>query len=112
MQGQADNVAVLLEQTGHGDPRIRQAAVRDLCPCHLKRNHHDVWDRLLVLASDPDVKVRRWVLHVLTDGSPRSREAAVAQVVEKMCDDPDMKVRRRARRIRSSYRRTGDLNIS
>jgi hypothetical protein len=112
MQTQASDIPILLEETRHGDPRVRQTAVRHLCPCHVKRNNHEVWDRMLSMASDPDVKVRRWVLHVLTDGSPRSRKAEVLQILEKMRDDPDTKVRRRARQILASYRRAGVLNIS
>jgi hypothetical protein len=67
---------------------------------------------MLAMAADPDVKVRRWVLHVLTDGSPRSREVDVIQILGKMREDPDLKVRRRARQILAHYRRTGALNIS
>jgi hypothetical protein len=112
MQTQASDVAVFLEETYHGDPRVRRLAVTHLCPCHVKRNHGEVWDRMLSMASDPDVKVRRWVLHVLTDGSPRSREAEIVQVLGKMRDDPDRKLRRRARQILAHHHRVGGLNIS
>jgi len=67
---------------------------------------------MLAMASDPDVKVRKWVLHILTDGSPRAREAEVLQILGKMQNDPDTQVRRRARHILATYRRTGVLNIS
>lgn len=112
MQTYASEIPTFLEETHHDNPRIRGSAVTHLCPCHVKRNHDDVWDRMLSMASDPDVKVRGWVLHVLTDGSPRSREADVVQVLGKMVDDPDPKLRRRARKILAHHRRTGDLNIS
>jgi hypothetical protein len=112
MQTQASDIVIYLGETRHGDPRVRRSAVTHLCPCHVKRNRAEVWDRLLSMASDPDVKVRRWVLHVLTDGSPRSRELDVVQVLGKMCDDPDPKLRRHARQILAHYRRTGNLNIS
>ena len=64
------------------------------------------------MAADADPKVRNWVLHVLTDGSPRSRQEEVVQVLEQMHDDPDLKLRRKARKILAHYRRTGDLNVS
>ena len=112
MSTHSSDLAFFLEETHHGDPRVRRSAVTHLCPCHVKRNHGEVWDRMLSMASDPDIKVRRWVLHVLTDGSPRSREAEVVQVLGKMRDDSDLKLRRRARKILDHHRRTGGLNIS
>jgi hypothetical protein len=64
------------------------------------------------MAADPDPKVRNGVLHVLTDGSPRSRQPEVVQVLNRLHDDPDPKLRRKARHILAHYRRTGSLNIS
>ncbi|HEY8745196.1 MAG TPA: hypothetical protein VIU62_19070, partial [Chloroflexota bacterium] len=66
----------------------------------------------VALANDSDPKVRNWVLHVLTDGSPRSQQAEVVQVLHHLYDDPDLKLRRKARKILAAYRRTGNLNVS
>jgi len=112
METRASDVGIFLDQTYDRDPRVRRSAVTHLCPCHVKRNHEPVWDRMVAMATDADPKVRNWVLHVLTDGSPRSRQQEVVQVLEQLHDDPDPKLRRKARKILAHYRRTGDLNVS
>ena len=112
METRAREIDVFLEKTHDPDPQVRRTAVTHLCPCHVKRNHEQVWDRMVAMAKDADANVRNWVLHVLTDGSPRSRQAEVAQVLSQMHDDPDLKVRRKARKILAHYRRTGVLNVS
>ena len=40
----------MLELTRDRDPRKRKWAVRQLCPCHLKYNVDQVWDRLIPLS--------------------------------------------------------------
>ncbi len=112
METRAGNIDSFLAMTYDGDPRVRRAAVTHLCPCHVKRNHAPVWERMVAMATDPDPGVRNWVLHVLTDGSPRSRRAQVVQVLERLRDDPDPKIRRKARNIDAEFRRTGNLNVS
>jgi hypothetical protein len=112
METRADDIGNLLEKTRDLDPRTRRTAIVRLCPCHVKRNHDEVWDRLVAMAADADPKVRHWVLHVLTDGSPRARETEILGVLERLRDDSDLKLRRKARKILAHYRRTGDLNIS
>ena len=107
-----DDIATWLARTHDPDPRMRRRAVTRLCPCHLKHDVAVVWDRLITMSTDPDRNVRNWVLHVLTDGSPRARESEVVQVLERLCHDPDPKLRRKARQILAHYWRTGVLNIS
>ena len=65
-----DEIDGLLEQTADGDPKVRARALASLCPCHVKRNDPKVWDQILKLADDPALDVRRWVFHLLGDGSP------------------------------------------
>ncbi|HEV8637300.1 MAG TPA: HEAT repeat domain-containing protein [Chloroflexota bacterium] len=112
METRSDEIPILLQQTYDDDPGVRWRALIHLCPCHVKRNHEQVWNRAVAMATDADPKVRDRVLHVLTDGSPRSREPEVVGVLERMHHDPDPKLRRKARRILAHYRRTGDWNIS
>jgi hypothetical protein len=107
-----DDIPMWLARTYDADARVRRDAVMHLCPCHLKHNVTAVWDRLVAMGADPDRDVRNWVLHVLTDGSPRARAAEVAQVLERLAHDRDPKLRRKARRILAHYRRAGTLNIS
>jgi HEAT repeat protein len=112
METRADEIGLLLEQTRDRDPRVRLRAVVRLCPCHVKRNHNQIWDRLIAMATDEDPKIRGAVLHGLTDGSPRPLELEIVSVLERMHGDSDPKVRRRARQILAHYRRIGVLNIS
>lgn len=106
-----DAIAQALDDTWSPDPGMRIAAVDQLCPCRLKADYPQVWDRLLGMATDVDVKVRSHVFHVLGDGSPRTREAEVVQAMERMQHDPDPGLRRRARKLLATYRRTGRINI-
>ena len=101
----------LLELSRSEDARARNEALRVLCPCHVKFNERRVWDRALEMTADPDVKVRATVLHLLCDGSPRERQAEVVAAVERMQQDADNKLRRRARKVMAQYRKTGDINV-
>ena len=112
METRAGEIGPYLAMTYDHDPRVRRDAVAHLCPCHVKRNHDVVWERMVAMADDADPKVRPWVLHVLTDGSPRSRQAEVVAVLTRMQADMDPRLRRKARRILAQYRRSGDLNAS
>lgn len=47
-----------------------------------------MWDRLIAMATDHDVRVRADVLRTLCDGSPRSREAEIAGALEQMQHEP------------------------
>jgi len=106
-----DEFDTLLEATWSADAKTRADAARELCPCHLRDNTPVVWDRVLELARDPDLRVRKTVLHMMTDGSPREREAEVVAAIETMFHDPDLKQRRVVRRLLANYRRTGKINV-
>ena len=93
------------------DPRIRRAAVRELCPCDVKRDLEDAWARIFEMVGDPDPSVRRLVLHTLCDGSPRAREREVLASVEQLARDPDRSVHRLARKVLAEHRRTGRINV-
>jgi hypothetical protein len=106
-----DEIDALLEQTSDGNPKVRAQAVQSLCPCHVKRNDAQVWDRVLALVDDPSLDVRRWVFHLLGDGSPREREAEVVAAFERFTRDPDKKLQRRARQVLAKYRQEGTINV-
>jgi len=93
------------------DARVRLAFLRDLCPCHVKRNVPAIWDNLLPLVRDADVRIRSTVLHILADGSPRERAEEIAWAIGTMVNDPDRKLRRRVRRVLNAYRRTASVNV-
>ena len=92
------------------DPKQRAEAVRVMCPCQLKMDIPRVWDRLIEMARDESVLVRKNVFHVLADGSPRYREQQIVNVIEHMHNDPDPKLRRHVRKLLAHYRAGGRLN--
>lgn len=97
--------------TRHPDPKIRARAVSNACPCQLKRNVPELWNRLIEMVMDDDSKVRSYVFHTLGDGSPRAREAEVVAAMERMWNDPDEKLRKRVRKVLSAYRWTENINV-
>ena len=106
-----DEIDALLEQTVDANPKVRALAVQALCPCHTKRNDSRVWDRVLELVVDPALDVRRWVFHLLGDGSPRDRERQMVAAMQQFTRDPDRKLRRRARQVLAKYRSGGTINV-
>jgi hypothetical protein len=93
------------------DARIRKKALRELCPCHVKRDVPEVWARILEMISDPDANVRYQVMHNLCDGSPAEREDEVIEALQTLHNDPDKYIRRRVHQVLTSYRKTGKWNI-
>jgi hypothetical protein len=106
-----EKIDTLLEHIHYSKPKVRAQAIQSLCPCHVKRNDGRVWDRILELVDDPALDVRRWVFHLLGDGSPREREAQVVAAMEWFTRDPDKKHQRRARQILAKYRQSGTINV-
>ena len=98
-----------LSETHDEDPKVRRAALLSLCPCHVRSDVDRIWDRMFEMQTDEDSGVRSIILHNLTDGSPRSRKTEVVEALERLANDPDPKLRRRARRSLSEYRRTGRI---
>ena len=101
----------LLEDTQAPNPKLRKAALLQLCPCHVRANCPEVWDRIIEMQTDSDAGVRSVVLHNLCDGSPRERESEVVAAIERLANDLDRKLRRRARSVLASHRRTGVVNV-
>lgn len=63
------------------------------------------------MADDPDPHVRRWIVHVLCDGSPSIYETRILAVLERFQNDPDERVKRRARKVLATHRHSGTLNV-
>jgi len=105
------NLGTFLELTKHEDPIIRKKALRELCPCHVKHDVQEFWERIFAMTNDPDATVRYQVLHNMCDGSPKEREDTVIQALEGMHNDEDKYIRRRVHQVLSNYRRTGKWNI-
>lgn len=69
METRSSEIDALLEQTRSPDPLVRLQAVVRLCPCHVKRTHEQVWNRLITMATDRHPKVRGAV-HAGAAGGP------------------------------------------
>ncbi|MDD9959260.1 MAG: hypothetical protein OXU66_09995 [Gammaproteobacteria bacterium] len=100
----------LLEATHNSNAKNRKAALLKLCPCRVKANKAEIWDRLLAMRSDDDAGVRSIVLHNLCDGSPKVRHEEIVNAVEELAQDEDRKIRRRARNTLAVYRKSGVIN--
>eukprot|EP01120_Amphizonella_sp_Union-15-10_P013541 TRINITY_DN628_c0_g3_i4.p1 TRINITY_DN628_c0_g3~~TRINITY_DN628_c0_g3_i4.p1 ORF type:complete len:133 (+),score=22.51 TRINITY_DN628_c0_g3_i4:249-647(+) len=97
--------------TFNENPKIRKKALRELCPCHVKRDVEEFWNRIIEMVHDPDGLVRYQVLHNLCDGSPNFREEQIIAAIEELHNDEDKAVRSAANKVLSHYRRTGKWNI-
>jgi hypothetical protein len=104
-----DEIDRALALTHDPEPRVRQAALMNLCPCHLRANVPEVWERVFELAKDPDRRVRGQVVHTLIDGSPkRLEERVIAALEATRRDHPG--ARRAIGQLLAQYRRTGRVN--
>lgn len=105
------DISRLLSETYSGHAKTRSQSVRQLCPCDLKSNIPEVWERLLEMVDDPDPGTRYQVLHVLCDGSPRALAPRVLEALDKFRNDPVKRIRRNARKALGEYSRTGRLDV-
>lgn len=107
----ADEIDELIGLTRDEDVRVRKVAVTDLCPCHVRADFPHAWDRIIEMSGDPSPLIRRAVVHMLADGSPRERTVEIAAVLESMKNDRDRDVRRLVNRVLTAYRKTGRINV-
>ena len=101
----------LLELTYDDDPKVRRLAAKNLCGCHVRADHPEIWDRVLELLGDPDAGVRADAVHALGDSSPNHRVHDFAAALEPLYNDPDPHLRKRVRKVIMAYRRTGSVNV-
>ena len=100
-----------IKRTYDPDPKKRKQALKDLCPCHVRADIPELWERIFECLHDEDGIVRDQALHALGDGSPTHLEERIVEAVEKMYNDPNPDVKKKARRMLNSYRRTGKWNV-
>ena len=91
--------------------KVRQKALREMCPCRVKIDIDDFWVRVFEMLDDPAVNVRQQVLHTICDGSPSHLEFEVAEALDKFNRDSDSNIRRMAHKALTAYRRTGKWNV-
>jgi HEAT repeats len=101
----------LLTLSFDADPKVRRRALKNMCPCHVRRKRVEVWERVFALADDADPGVRHDAIHALTDGSPRELAPRVYAVLERARSDPDRRTRRYVRGLWDKQRRTGRVNV-
>ena len=101
----------LLELSRDRDPKVRRKAIAALCPCEVKMHDSAIWERFIEMVDDPDVLVRRWIVHVLCDGSPTVYETRILGVLEKLRNDADERVKKPARKALAAHRHSGTLNV-
>ena len=69
-----EDIEEIIELTRHENQQVRLRATQQMCPCRVKSDQPDFWNRLFELAEDEDEAVRYQVLHNLCDGSPPGYE--------------------------------------
>jgi len=117
-----DAVHELLGQTLAVDPRQRVDAIRALSSTLGRTGElatagagpgetgssavvDEAWDRVLELAADPDLTVRRTVLHALANEAPDARADEVGDALVLLVADGDDGLARRARKVRAQFLR-------
>ena len=78
MVNETECIEELIELSRCPDENVRLKAVQQMCPCRVRTDQPDFWQRLFELAEDESVKVRYQVLHNMCDGSPEGYEDKVA----------------------------------
>ncbi|UJR09805.1 hypothetical protein I4U23_014031 [Adineta vaga] len=108
---ETEDIKTILALTNHTDPAVRQRALKEICPCRVKDDIDQFWERVLEMIDDPADNVREQVLHTLCDGSPDHMEMKVLDALEIFNRDRNQYIRRRAHKVLSAYRRSGKWNV-
>jgi HEAT repeat protein len=106
-----ETVSEYLERTYNSDPVKRKKALKELCPCHVRVDIPEVWERIFEMCQDEDGSVRDQALHSLGDGSPTHLEERIVAVLEDKYNDPHPSVKKKARKMLNAYRKNGKWNV-
>ncbi|XP_060574177.1 uncharacterized protein LOC132731896 [Ruditapes philippinarum] len=104
-------IETIISLTKHNSARVRQRALKEMCPCRVKEDLSDFWNRVMEMIDDESATVRYQVMHTLCDGSPSHMEDNVADALDIFNNDADKKIRRKAHQVLTTYRRTGKWNV-
>mmetsp|Transcript_20540 Transcript_20540/g.30511 ORF Transcript_20540/g.30511 Transcript_20540/m.30511 type:complete len:121 (+) Transcript_20540:140-502(+) len=103
-----------LALTKHPKENIRYHAIRKGCPCQVKQDIKEIWDRFFEIIEEEKEesdRIRYQILHNLCDGTPKYLEERVIDCLENnYWNDSCKKTRRAARKVLTVYRRTGNWN--
>lgn len=106
-----EDIDEILEYTKSEDADIRLEACKQLCPCKVQKDIDVFWERVLEMVDDEDVRIRKRILHILCDGSPKHLEDKVYDALSKFNYDKDSDIRRTTHKVMVTYERTGKWNI-
>ena len=104
-------IDTIITLTKHTSPNVRRMALREMCPCRVKDDLTEFWNRVLEMRHDEDANVRYQALHDLCDGSPKHLEYRVAEALDDFNRDSDGKIRRAAHKALTSYHKKGKWNV-
>ena len=103
-----DKIDLYLSMAYSDLPADREAAMENLCPCHVRRRIDAVWEALYRGLQDPNIRVRRAAWHTLDDGG-RPNDPQLQPILEKIAKkETDPKLRQRALDLIQSARRLAD----
>lgn len=105
------DIDTIIELSKHENAQVRQTALKQMCPCRVKKDLSDFWNRVFEMIHDENDSVRGQVLHTLCDGSPKHLEFDVVEALESFNHDANSDIRRRAHKCLVSYWRKGKWNI-
>lgn len=108
---QTTDINDVIALSHHPDALVRQRALREMCPCRVKNDLSEFWERVVEMRDDPAENVRQQVMHTICDGSPNHMEATVAELLEDFNRDSSPQIRRMAHKAISAYHRTGKWNV-
>ena len=106
-----EDIDEILKYTYSEDDDIRLEACSQLCPCKVLKDIDVFWDRVFEMANDPDVRIRKRVLHIICDGSPERVVERVYEALGRFNYDKDPDIRRTAHKVMVTYEKTGKWNI-
>ena len=106
-----EDIDEILEYTYSEDDDIRLEACKQRCPCKVLRDIEVFWNRVFEMVEDPDVRIRKRILHIICDGSPERVVDQVYEALGKFNYDKDSDIRRTAHKVMVTYERTGKWNI-
>ena len=55
----------IIDLTKHESPQVRQKALKEICPCRVKEDVDDFWNRVLEMLDDPATNVRHQVCYII-----------------------------------------------
>ena len=91
-----DEVKYYLALADSKDPQDRIEAMKNLCPCHVRKRIDAVWDAIYRGLQDSDLEVRQAAWHTLDDGGRSNDPKLYPIIVEIANTETNPKLKRQA----------------